>query len=245
MSNFTSQGRHSEPTPPYKPFSRLELLVLERTLRHAWKCAAKYPDWHEKSFEGDEEPISAAIAETLDVLNMQCDEQVLKLAEIFDPVPEFEAHRQSHDYNGQIPNKRSDFIFRRQYKPGISRLYDGLVVEAKIVGDGRAMHNYCAKGLIRFVNGEYAWRMTQAFMVAYVRDSNMKLPGTLSGYLKRHGKNTEYGIDELPKPNPQSRGLTRVHTTVHHRNWHYRARYGGGSPGDIEVFHLWLSVRQP
>ena len=48
---------------------------------------------------------------------------------------------------------------------------NGLFVECKPVD---AAHppggDYCDAGLIRFVNGDYAWAMQESLMVGYVRD---------------------------------------------------------------------------
>ncbi len=247
MSEMTSQstGSQNKKSLPYQSFSRLELAILERALRHTWKQAIKNPGWHKKDFYGREETISYAIMVTMDKLNDLCDPLIQRLADVFDPLPEFEAHRESFDYRGQIPNKRPDLIFRPKQQAAISRMERCIVIESKVISNSRSMGGYCGDGLIRFVRGDYAWRMSQALMLGYVRDIDMDMPNMLEKHLSRHGKYAEYGVTQSPKPFPPSRADPRVHSTVHKRPWQYTAEHGGGKPGEIEVFHLWLKVTRP
>jgi hypothetical protein len=76
--------------------------------------------------------------------------------------------------DGRI-EKEPDFTFRppvRAYPKATNTKHWACFVECKLVEDGhksRTAENYCAKGVQRFADGEYAARMPSGMMLAYVR----------------------------------------------------------------------------
>lgn len=84
-------------------------------------------------------------------------------------------HAEVTNYNGQKLAKTPDLSFKLR-SPGaepraVVSSHDALFVECKPVdADHSAGSAYCDDGLIRFVNGDYAWAMQEAMMLAYVRD---------------------------------------------------------------------------
>lgn len=227
---------------PYGRFSDLEILVIEKALRLVWTESSKRIHCHQIDFNSaNEEGISSALMMVFDDIWSYDRHLLSELAEIFQPVPEFNSQRGDVDYLGHHLKYRPDLTFRRNYTdPGMSALNGCLFIEAKRVEQTKTMGDYCGKGLMRFVDGTYAWAMPQAMMLGYVRDTNQKLPGTLSDYLKRLGKAALYNVKQNPVAFPLSRFANRTYITVHDRTWLYPGTTRAA--GQISVHHLWLDI---
>lgn len=142
-------------------------------------------------------------------------------------------------FDGKHLEKRPDMVFRLiQPRPGIaSSEYDGLFVECKVVDVKHPLSSYCKQGLRRFLDGEYAWAMQEALMVAYVR-GGWTVPEKLAPYLKKHS--SAYAIVEMLAPRVgEGPAKPQVLVSAHARTWSYP---GGETPGKIEVAHLWLDA---
>ena len=117
-----------------------------------------------------------------------------------------------------------------------------LVVEAKILDDANAktVASYCRHGLLRFLEGEYAWANREAFMLGYVRDGS-SIDTKLKPYLARAMalNPPEYLVEELPV-HVDSEALDLAYTR-HARDFVYTSQVVPNSPGPISVWHLWLS----
>jgi len=75
------------------------------------------------------------------------------------------------NFNKEHPDKMPDIFFKLIGRKKTIRDQDGLFVECKPVdGDHLVLSTYCKKGLIRFVNGDYAWAMQEALMVGYATE---------------------------------------------------------------------------
>jgi len=128
--------------------------------------------------------------------------------------------------------------------------YDAVFAECKIVGPGpKNMRWYVSGGLIKFVNGDYAWAMPDAMMIGYVRTSQ-QLPEPLTDYFKKKTKgefnSTVYNLLGAPIMCSQSntRTVYRVCRTEHTRQWGYPLD-GKRKPGNITIRHLWLEITNP
>ena len=78
--------------------------------------------------------------------------------------------KESLSFDGSHLEKRPDLsIFLTSRNRGFP-----LITEAKILDGkaGKTEHLYCDKGIRRFLEGEYAWGNSEAFMMAYVRDGS-------------------------------------------------------------------------
>lgn len=111
---------------------------------------------------------------------------------------------------------------------------DGLFVECKPVDHKHPILScYCNKGLVRFVNGDYAWAMQDALMVGYVkaRYSFKKLASVLDDSKKNAIlKTTNHAaIDEYA-----------IYRSSHKREFEWPESQGQACP--ISVAHLWLSL---
>ena len=113
-----------------------------------------------------------------------------------------------------------------------------LFVECKIVGGGFPVARYLAKGLLRFIDGDYAWAMSSGLMVAYAR-GGASVAKTLAGRLARR-----YRTKAGPTPRLEDDGvLPKSFVSVHSRPLRHPS--SGQALGDIEVAHLWLPVAGP
>lgn len=239
--SFTRAGSAYD-SMPYAGFSNLEMLVVEKALRLVWSESSKRFHCHQIDFNSaDEEGISSALILVFDDIWSNDRHLLTKLADLFQPVPEFNSQHGAVDYLGRSLKYRPDLTFRRSYtSPGISYLNGCLFIEAKRVEQTKTMGDYCGKGLIRFVEGTYAWAMPQAMMLGYVRDTSQKLPEALSDHFKRLGKAALYNVKHDPVPFPFSRFTNRMYLTMHNRTWTYPGTTR--SAGPIRVYHLWLDI---
>jgi hypothetical protein len=133
------------------------------------------------------------------------------------------------------PDKMPDIFFdlKRDQLPILSN-QDGLFVECKPVDHGHPILScYCQKGLIRFVNGDYAWAMQDALMVGYVKEpySFKKLASLLDDGKKSAAlKTTNHSaVDEYA-----------IYCSSHNRNFEWPESRGCACP--ISVVHLWLPL---
>ncbi len=136
------------------------------------------------------------------------------------------------NFDKKHPDKMPDIFFdlKRDQLPILSN-QDGLFVECKRV-NSRLFSWYCKKGLIRFVNGDYAWAMQDALMVGYVKGhySFRKLASVLDGKKSAAFKTTKHSaVDEYT-----------IYCSSHNRDFEWPENHGHACP--ISVVHLWLSL---
>lgn len=227
---------------PYGGFAAIEILVVEKALRLVWSESPKRVHCHKIDFStAEEDGISSALVNVFDDIWANSRDLLSDLAKLFEPVPIFNGHHGAVDYLGRPLRFKPDITFRRSHTdPGKSTINSSLFVEAKLVERTKTMGNYCGDGLLRFVEGTYAWAMPQAMMLGYVRNTGQKLPDSLAKHFERLGKRALYQITNGPVAFSLSRFSNRSHITVHDRAWKYPET--DRSPGPISVFHLWLLV---
>lgn len=145
---------------------------------------------------------------------------------------------ETQNYSGVHIEKRPDITVRLQglRRPAAAdRAHYGVFIECKILDVRHSVRDYCDKGVWRFVNGDYAWAMNHAMMVAYVRSD---VPSTK---LQEQLSDSAYACESCEgfvTGSPQDGDwLTE---TRHGRTWVYPAL--GTSPGAIVIVHLWLST---
>lgn len=117
-----------------------------------------------------------------------------------------------------------------------------LIAEAKILDApaSKTVALYCTNGIRRFVEGEYAWGISEAFMIGYVRDGSTINP-KLTDYLARTGNSYphSYRVERLPVP--VGSGLSDLACSRHSREFVYATQRPPNSPGPISIWHLWLT----
>ncbi len=91
------------------------------------------------------------------------------------------------NYNGVRLEKKPDLVIRLPgLHPGLENSqFRAIFVECKLVSRSHPVRNYCKHGVSRFVNGDYAWSMPSAMMVAYARDS-LTVETALTPHLAQH-----------------------------------------------------------
>jgi hypothetical protein len=146
------------------------------------------------------------------------------------------------NFNGTSLQKRPDVTI--EWKA--SRRLSPLIVECKLIDNAarKTIDLYSSRGILRFIDGEYAWSEQEAVMVAFVRD-NSKV-SALTPHLELEGHVERFMVDQMPKSivDEKCRGIA---TTRHGRNFEYPLR-PSISPGVITLWHLWLDlveVEQP
>jgi len=137
------------------------------------------------------------------------------------------------NFDKKHPDKMPDIFFdlKRDQLPILNN-QDGLFVECKPVDHKHSILScYCQKGLIRFVNGDYAWAMQDALMVGYVKEpySFKKLASALDdGKKSADLKTTNHSVvDEYT-----------IYCSTHNRDFEWPGKRGHACP--ISVVHLWL-----
>ena len=153
---------------------------------------------------------------------------------------------QCANFNGTRLTKTPDLCFKLRHDEGESRPvlseHDALFIECKPVdATHSAGGKYCDAGLCRFVNGDYAWAMEEAMMLAYARDGRtiaMHLLPAMSEPPRMKILQTE----QLPTPSTAA-GATAtpfaeaIHASRHRRDIPWPDGKGGATP--IDVFHVW------
>lgn len=155
-------------------------------------------------------------------------------------------HAEVTNYNLQKLAKTPDLSFKLRYadaepRPLISS-HDALFVECKPVdGDHSAGAAYCDDGLIRFVNGDYAWAMQDAMMLAYARDGRTiaeHLAPALAASDRKASLRIVRPLEVCQGPAAASCAEAEaIHTTQHRRD--FRWPDGKGLATAVTVYHLW------
>jgi hypothetical protein len=142
--------------------------------------------------------------------------------------------------DGQHPAKKPDLVLRlnRENAPSIIPNQDGLFVECKPVQQSRAVgSHYCDLGIQRFINGDYAWAMREAMMVAYVRN-RFTIRGNLQPALR--AKTKQLGTLKQAKPVTGSKAVPHaevLHYTTHRRSFVWPST--GRQATQLQLFHSW------
>jgi hypothetical protein len=213
------------------------LLIVERALCAAWELLRNHPRAGFSLLTADEDAVTLELHEALF-------DQVFKkgIVDGFDSglfsTVEREPKVRSYDY--RHPDKMPDLLVRLVGRPpGVRNTQDGLFIECKPVDSKHAVFgHYCNRGLIRFVQGEYAWAMPNAMMVGYAKEGytvSAKLIPALQGWPPGV---TDRGV---PRPCPHSRRSLIgevVHLTKHARAFQYPETKQAAP--EITIRHLWL-----
>jgi hypothetical protein len=213
------------------------LLVVENALCAAWDLLRARPRAGFDLLTAGEDAITLELHEALL-------DRVFKkgVVEGFDSglFATVEREPKVRNYDYRRPDKMPDLLVRLVGRPpGIRNTQDGLFIECKPVDSKHAVSgHYCNKGLIRFVQGDYAWAMPVAMMVGYAKDGY-----TVSARLVPALKDWPLRVthSSVPRPCPHSKSTfasEAVHLTEHARSFKY-PETGQAAPG-ITIRHLWL-----
>lgn len=217
-------------TLPHPPIPQRTILLLCKVIRRAWQLLAENPPTGFILHAEKEDTVTQMLVEIIE-------NRLRKNGDVdgFDSARFGRVVREPKitNFNKVHPDKMPDIFFdlKREKAPVLSD-QDGLFVECKpIDGDHPLFSCYCQKGLIRFVNGDYAWAMQEALMVGYVTGhySYKKLAAVLN---KKESTNL--------KTNDHSEIVPSIYRSNHDREFEWQGNSGHACP--ISVSHLWLSL---
>lgn len=143
------------------------------------------------------------------------------------------------DYSGKEKEKRPDLTFLRLAARPISN-HNAQFYECKIIGRGRTVDDYHKNGIMRFVDGRYAWGMSHAGMIAYVSPPPPSVASTaLEGYWNKNQEGMSLEGVPTRALELDARSSPSIVVSVHARKFPSSDCL---TPGDITVRHLWLSA---
>jgi hypothetical protein len=150
------------------------------------------------------------------------------------------------NFDGTHPAKSPDLCFKLRnddYEPRpVLSEFDALFVECKPVDQTHfAGSDYCDKGMIRFVVGDYSWAMQEGMMLAYGRDGRT-IAGHLIPAMSEKERMASLGTIELPHAcaapgAAQEARAEPVHVSRHRRAFPWPDKKGKAT--DITIYHLW------
>lgn len=217
-------------TLPHPPIPQRTILLLCKVIRRAWELIAETPPTGFILHAEKEDTVTQMLVEIIE-------NRLRKNGDVdgFDSARFGRVVREPKitNYDKKHPDKMPDIFFdlKREKAPVLSD-QDGLFVECKpIDGDHPLFSYYCQKGLIRFVNGDYAWAMQDALMVGYVTGhySYEKLASVLN-------KNESTNL----KTNDHSEIVPSIYRSNHDREFEWQGNSGHAC--QISVSHLWLPL---
>lgn len=218
-------------TLPHPPIPQRTILLLCKVIRRAWQLLAENPPTGFILHAEKEDTVTQMLVEIIE-------NRLRKNGDVdgFDSARFGRVVREPKitNFNKVHPDKMPDIFFdlKREKVPVLSD-QDGLFVECKPVdGDHPLFSCYCQKGLIRFVNGDYAWAMQDALMVGYVSGNYSfdKLTSVLDDPKCADMKtNTPYKADNYP-----------IYRSSHDREFEWLKNRGKAC--QISVSHLWLPL---
>lgn len=217
-------------TLPHPPIPQRTILLLCKVIRKAWQLLVENPPTGFILHAEKEDAVTQMLVEIIE-------NRLRKNGDVdgFDSARFGRVVREPKitNYDKKHLDKMPDIFFdlKREKAPVLSD-QDGLFVECKpIDGDHPLFSCYCQKGLIRFVNGDYAWAMQDAMMVGYLTGnySFVKLGSVLD-------KNESSNL----KTNNHSEIVPSIYRSIHDREFEWQGNSGHAC--QISVSHLWLPL---
>ena len=215
---------------PHPPIPQRTIILLCYVIREAWRLLLETPPAGFQLQSADEDTITQVLVEIIEN-RLRKNGEVDGFNRAFFGKVSREPKITNVDKNH--PDKMPDIFFDlKRDKLPILNDQDGLFVECKPVDDKHPILScYCKKGLVRFVNGDYAWAMQDALMVGYVSghysfsifasilDNNekVKMLGTIDHAFVNH-------LD--------------IYRSRHKREFEWPEGRGKACP--ITISHLWL-----
>lgn len=160
--------------------------------------------------------------------------------------PFFERVARQHEcdsFDGMLQRERPDLFFGIRpddsFRSYIQSDQWGVFAECKPVD---AVHfagsDYCDKGLVRFVQGEYAWAMQDALMVAYARDGRKIASHLAPAMASRRNLHVQEVLAPLPAEGCDSGNFHEsLHASKHVRPFEWTDGRGPACP--ITIYHSW------
>lgn len=148
------------------------------------------------------------------------------------------------NFSGKNISKKPDltFYFAGGRRLTVSPLDDGIFCECKIIDKRHTLRDYVDKGILRYVDGTYAFAVPTAHMIGFVRAPLRTPAPDLVNFLRRQHRGATNGDRVALIPSPVlcavSPGVSTL-CTEHRRDFTLR---NGRPPGPIELRHVWLAL---
>lgn len=217
---------------PHPPIPQRTILIVCNVIRKAWQLLIEEPPASFYLCSADEDTITQVLVEIIENRLRKNREVDGFNCALFGKVSR---EPKITNVNKKHPDKMPDIFFdlKRDQMP-ILNDQDGLFVECKPVDNKHPILScYCKKGLLRFINGDYAWAMQEALMIGYVKErySFVELASILgdtkkTAALKTSKHSTVEGYE--------------IYCSNHIRTFDWPE--GHGQACMISVSHLWLPV---
>lgn len=230
-----SLGTPPKGPPSFSAWTPRQLRIVERAIVVAWgrlMSAPVFVKWAETAIERD--------------LTFELQKQLIELLNT-NEVRGFTAAAFAPPIRGQeIENhssmekeKRPDLTFLRLAARPVSH-HNAQFYECKVIGRGRTVDDYHKEGVMRFVDGRYAWCMPHAGMIAYVTPPPASVASVaLESYWKKDREGAPLlGIPSC-KLECDEAASPPIAISMHAREFTLPNRV---QPGDILLRHLWLSA---
>lgn len=222
---------------PHPPIPLALSLVVEEAVRVAWQRLRSRTPSRINLATADEDEV------THDLYEILYDEVFAQgLVDGFDCERFTVVTREAKvcNFDGTMLDKMPDLLIGLAAREEIFRLsQDWLYVECKPVDATHTVGvHYGAKGIARFVRGEYAWAMPDALMIGYVATGYSLDPKLAETLTDRH---QEFAVMDGPKAcarSPASSVSPAVQVTRHRRTFTYLETGLPAPP--IRLRHLWL-----
>ena len=217
---------------PHPPIQQRTILLLCNVIKRAWQLLVENPPacFHLNSANEDDITL-----ELVDII----ENRLRKNGEVdgFDHAlfGKVEREPKISNFDKKHPDKMPDIYFdlKREQYPILSN-QDGLFVECKPIDRKHPILScYCNLGLVRFVNGDYAWAMQDALMVGYVTGhySFEKLASVLDD-----GNNAFLNTSNHSEVDEYS-----IYRSSHAREFEWPESRGQAC--QVTVSHLWLPLQ--
>lgn len=247
MNGYVSLGRQPRIEPPYSGWPSEQIAVVEEAIAEAMRRVLM-----EKSSQ------DIATAQENNITEWLEDQLCHLLNE--DVVPGFDSSvfeqpargSETVNFSGGKISKKPDLIFKRasHLSCACDLRQDAWFCECKILdgGSSHGVSDYIRDGLMRFVEGDYAWAMPSAQMIGYVRHAAGKGYAPIRKLREYFAKmelkteNTYAVLTGLLAEKAHGRsidGALPVHATSHARSF---TLHDKRVPGPITLRHLWFQL---
>lgn len=222
---------------PHPPIPLSVFLVVEEALRKTWELMLTQP-------AGKFDLATALEDQITFELHRRLKNEVLKKRlvpgfdrEIFGDVVR---EPKVDSYNQASIDKMPDLFVTLAGRPtALLPTQDAIFIECKPVDPQHpAGGDYCDKGLIRYVRGDYAWAVTSALMVAYCRSGYSITPKLIEALNQRPKTIPTTSAPMCCAKSKASHFAEAVHISGHKRLFTY-LQTGNPAP-PIVIRHLWL-----
>lgn len=221
--------------PPFSAWAPRQLRIVERAIAVAWNYLMNAPGfvkWVETAIERD---ITVELQRQLIALLNTNEVRGFTAAAFAPPI----RGQEIEDYSGIKKEKRPDLTFLRLAARPVSN-HNAQFYECKVIGRGRTVDDYHKDGVMRFVDGRYAWGMPHAGMIAYVSPPPPSAASTtLESYWQKNREDTPLGGIPTCALELDTTACPPIAVSVHARQFPLPNH---AEPGDIVLRHLWLSA---